>query len=153
MEPFYFLHGPETFYQTEVIQALIQKCITEDNRDFNLETFDARESTVNHWLGSARTLSFLGGIKLVVVRNLHEAVPQDQDVQTLIDYAQFPIPEACVVITADKVDRKRKLFKTLIKLKTAVACETPKENELASWLQNGLGKQVIRYPLMRHVFL
>jgi len=46
MEPFYFLHGPETFYQTEVIQALIQKCITEDNRDFNLETFDARESTV-----------------------------------------------------------------------------------------------------------
>ena len=74
MEPFYFLHGPETFYQTEVIQALIQKCITEDNRDFNLETFDARESTVNHWLGSARTLSLLGGLKLVVVRNLYVAI-------------------------------------------------------------------------------
>ena len=133
MEPFYFLHGPETFYQTEVIQALIQKCITEDNRYFNLETFDARESTVNHWLGSARTLSFLGGIKLVVVRNLHEAIPKDQDAQTLIDYAQSPIPEACVVITADKVDRKRKLFKTLTKLKTAVACEAPKENE--HWLR------------------
>jgi len=133
MEPFYFLHGPETFYQTEVIQALIQKCITEDNRYFNLETFDARESTVSHWLGSARTLSFVGGTKLVVVRNLHEAVPQDQDAQTLIDYAQSPIPEACVVVTADKVDRKRKLFKTLTKLKTAVACEAPKENE--HWLR------------------
>ena len=139
-EPFYFLYGPETFYQTEVIQALIQKCITEDNRDFNLETFDARESTVNHWLGSARTLSFLGGIKLVVVRNLHEAVPQDQDAQTLIDYAQSPIHEACVIITADKVDRKRKLFKTLTKLKTAVACEAPKENELASWLRKRAGE-------------
>ena len=139
-EAFYFLYGPETFYQTEVIQALIQKCITEDNRDFNLETFDARESTVNHWLGSARTLSFLGGIKLVVVRNLHEAVPQDQDAQTLIDYAQSPIPEACVVITADKVDRKRKLFKTLPGLKTAVACEAPKENELASWLRKRAGE-------------
>jgi DNA polymerase-3 subunit delta len=140
MEPFYFLHGPETFYQTEVIQALIQKCITEDNRYFNLETFDARESTVNHWLGSARTLSFLGGIKLVVVRNLHEAIPKDQDAQTLIDYAQSPIPEACVVITADKVDRKRKLFKTLTGLKTAVACEAPKENELASWLRKRAGE-------------
>ena len=95
---------------------------------------------MSHWLGSARTLSFLGGIKLVVVRNLHEAVPQDQDAQTLIDYAQSPIPEACVVITADKVDRKRKLFKTLTKLKTAVACETPKENELASWLQKRAGE-------------
>jgi len=132
-EAFYFLYGPETFYQTEVIQALIKKWITEDNRDFNLETFDARESTVGHWLGSARTLSFVGGTKLVVVRNLHEAVPQDQDAQTLIDYAQSPIPEACVVVTADKVDRKRKLFKTLTKLKTAVACEAPKENE--RWLR------------------
>ena len=132
-EAFYFLYGPETFYQTEVIQALIKKWITEDNRDFNLETFDARESTVSHWLGSARTLSFVGGTKLVVVRNLHEAVPQDQDAQTLIDYAQSPIPEACVVVTADKVDRKRKLFKTLTKLKTAVACEAPKENE--HWLR------------------
>ena len=132
-EAFYFLYGPETFYQTEVIHALIKKWITEDNRDFNLETFDARESTVSHWLGSARTLSFVGGTKLVVVRNLHEAVPQDQDAQTLIDYAQSPIPEACVVVTADKVDRKRKLFKTLTKLKTAVACEAPKENE--RWLR------------------
>ena len=132
-EPFYFLYGPETFYQTEVIRTLIQKYITEDNRDFNLETFDARESTVSQWLGSARTLSFLGGTKLVVVRNLHEAVPQDQDAQTLTDYTQSPISEACVIITADKVDRKRKLFKTLTKLKTAVACEAPKENE--GWLR------------------
>jgi DNA polymerase-3 subunit delta len=31
------------------------------------------------------------------------------------------------------VDRKRKLFKTLTKLKTAVACEAPKENE--HWLR------------------
>ncbi len=134
-EPFYFLYGPETFYQTEVIQALRRQWITDDNRDFNLETFDARESTVNHWLGSARTLSFLGGTKLVVVRNLHEAVPKDQDAQTLMDYAGSPIPEACLIITADKVDRKRKLFKVLAGLKTAVACEAPKENELINWLR------------------
>ncbi len=137
--PFYFLHGAETFYQTEIIRALIKKWITEDNREFNLETFDARESTVNHWLESAKTFSFMGGTKLVVVRNLHEAVPQDQAAQALIDYAQSPVAETCVVITADKADRKRKLFKTLTALKTAVACEAPKENELATWLQKQAG--------------
>jgi len=57
-EPFYFLYGPEIFYQTEVIQALTQQWITDDNRDFNLENFDARESTVNHWLGSAKLCLF-----------------------------------------------------------------------------------------------
>jgi DNA polymerase III subunit delta len=135
VEPFYFLYGPEVFYQTEVIQALCQALITEDNQDFNFETFDARESTVNHWLGSAKTLSFLGGTKLVVVRNLHDGIPKDQDALALIDYANSPIPEACVVITADKVDRKRKLYKSLTGLKTAVACEAPRENELTGWLQ------------------
>ena len=39
-EPFYFLYGPERYYQTEVLKALIQKLITEENRDFNLEEFD-----------------------------------------------------------------------------------------------------------------
>ena len=135
IEPFYFLYGPEIFYQTEIIQTLIKQWITDDNRDFNLETFDAQESTVNHWLGSAKTLSFLGGIKLVIVRNLHDAIPQDKEAQALIDYAENPIPEACLVVTSNKVDRKRKLFKILTGLKTAIACEAPKENELINWLR------------------
>ena len=134
-EPFYFLYGPEIFYQTEVIQTLIQQWITDDNRDFNMENFDARESTVNQWLGSAKTLSFLGGIKLVIVRNLHDAIPQDKEAQALIDYAESPIPEACLVITSNKIDRKRKLFKILAGLRTAIACEAPKENELTNWLR------------------
>ena len=103
IEPFYFLYGPEIFYQTEIIQALIQQSITDDNRDFNLENFDARDSTVNHWLGSAKTLSFLGGVKLVIVRNLQEAIPKDNEAQALMDYAQSPISEACLVITSNKV--------------------------------------------------
>ena len=43
-EPLYFLYGPETFYHVEAIRALTKKWINEDNRDFNLETFDARTS-------------------------------------------------------------------------------------------------------------
>lgn len=135
IEPFYFLYGPEIFYQTEIIQTLIKQWITDDNRDFNLETFDAQESNVNHWLSSAKTLSFLGGTKLVIVRNLHDAIPQDKEALALIDYAKNPIPEACLVVTSNKVDRKRKLFKILTGFKTSIACEAPKENELISWLR------------------
>jgi len=133
-DPFYFLYGTETFYHTEVIQSLVKQWITDENRDFNLENFDARESTVSDWIGSAKTLSFLGGKKLVIVRNLQDAIPQDKDAQALIDYAESPVSESCLLITSNKVDRKRKLFKKLVGLKTAVACEAPKENELINWL-------------------
>ena len=135
-EPFYFLYGPETFYHLEAIQLLSKKWINEENRDFNLENFDAKTSNVNNWLGSAKTLSFLGGTKLVIVRNLHAAVPKDEAAQSLIDYCSNPVAEACLVIIAYKIDKKRKIYKALTKIKGAVACEAPKENKLTSWLQD-----------------
>jgi len=135
-EPFYFLYGPETFYHVEAIRALTKLLINEDNREFNLETFDARTSSVNDWIGSVKTLSFLGGTKLVIVRNLHDAIPKDDAAESLISYCSNPVSDACLVITADKVDRKRKIYKALTKIKGAVACEAPKENVLVNWIRD-----------------
>ena len=72
IEHFYFLYGAERFYQVEIIKAIKRQLINDDNCDFNLETFDANSSSLNQWIGSVKTLSFLGGTKLVIVRNLHE---------------------------------------------------------------------------------
>ena len=125
--PLYFLYGSESFYRIEIIRALNQKLITPDNKDFNLENFEARETSVGDWVGAARTLSFMGGTKLLIVRNLHEATMKDFDQKTLLDYVSNPAKDSCFVITADKVDRKRKIYKTLISQKSAVLCEAPQE--------------------------
>ena len=65
--PFYFLYGSESFYHVEIVQALNRKLITPNNRDFNLENFEARKTSAGDWVGAARTLSFMGGIKLIIV--------------------------------------------------------------------------------------
>ena len=134
--PFYFLYGPESFYRVEIIQALSQKLITPDNRDFNLENFEARESSAGDWVGAAKTLSFMGGVKLVIVRNLHETTLEDSDQKTLLDYIADPGLDSCLVITADKVDRKRKLYKNLTSQKGAVPCEAPQEAGLTTWVKH-----------------
>lgn len=133
--PLYFLHGEEKFLHTEIIRALIGKFITEDNRDFNLESFDAKSSPVGDWIASAKTLSFFGGIKLVVVRGLHEASLPPEEVEQLLEYTAHPLEETCLVMTADKADRKKKLFKSLTQQPWAVACEAPRERELIPWIQ------------------
>ena len=150
IEHFYFLYGAERFYQVEIIKAIKRQLITDDNSDFNLETFDAKSSSLNQWIGSVKTLSFLGGTKLVIVRNLHEVFSKQKDLeedleelnlQALIDYAKTPLAEACLVITADKVDRRLKLIKTLTELKSAVCCEPPdpknyaEKKRLLTWIQ------------------
>ena len=144
IEHFYFLYGAERFYQVEIIKAIKRQLITDDNYDFNLETFNAKSSSLNQWIGSVKTLSFLGGTKLVIVRNLHEVFSKQKDLeglnlQALIDYAKTPLAEAYLVITADKVDRRLKLIKTLTELKSAVCCEAPKNDaekrRLWTWVQ------------------
>ena len=144
IEHFYFLYGAERFYQVEIIKAIKRQLITDDNCDFNLETFDANSSSLNQWIGSVKTLPFLGGTKLVIVRNLHEVFSNKKDLeelnlQALIDYAKTPLAEACLIITADKVDRRIKLIKTLTELKSAVCCEAPQnnaeKNKLWPWIQ------------------
>ena len=74
IERFYFLHGSEKVYQGQVVQALTQQLITEDNRDFNLVVFNGEKSSVCQWLDSAKTIPFMGGTKLVVVENMKDKI-------------------------------------------------------------------------------
>jgi len=145
-ESFLFLFGEERFFQTEIIGRLTEKLLTPDNRDFNYECFDASESRPEAWIESARTLSFFGGQKLIVVRNLHNASLSSEkanrnasispdEVDRLMAYLSKPLPEACLVITADKIDRKKKLHKFLEKCPGAVDCSPPSEGFLVSWLK------------------
>ena len=165
IQHFYFLHGSERVYQKQVLQALTAKLVTADNRDFNFEEFDGRYSSVHQWIDAAKTISFMGGTKLVLVENMHdkftlsekdtvieeikeslqdpdidEIAPdiskaqQEQDIGTLIDYANAPIEGVCLVVVSGKLDRRRKLLKKLADGKGSVCCETPKEYTLVPWV-------------------
>lgn len=140
--PLYFLWGEESFIRAEMIRRLTDLLTTPDNRDFNLENFDAKTDPLQTWLGAARTISFLGDQKLVVVRNLEELYrneensPSDADIKQLLKYAANPIPETCLVMTAAKADRKRKLFKALTKVDGAGECVAPKDPVLINWLKD-----------------
>jgi DNA polymerase-3 subunit delta len=133
--PIYFLYGEERFYHVEVLGALTRRLIDADNREFNLETFAAAAGRVEIWIGAANTVSFLGGRKLVIVRDLQDATLGEKDVEALLSYLKNPCPETCFVVTADKIDRKRKLYKALADLKTAVECVAPAEASLSGWLR------------------
>ncbi|MCF8721764.1 DNA polymerase III subunit delta [Nitrospina gracilis] len=140
--PVYFLYGEEDFFSRELLRLLTEKLITPENRDFNFESFEGKTSHPNDWIEAAKTFSFLGGDKLIVVRNAEEASFTDTDIQTLIDYTKNPAPDACLVLTARKADRKRKLYKHLTGLPGAGDCAPPKEGELVMWIKNrakGLG--------------
>ena len=134
-ETVYFLFGQEKFYHAEIVRALKANIVTEENEEFNLQTFEAKSTSIEEWLGAANTFSFLGGRKLVVIRDLHESSLDKKAVESFLNYINEPSPETCLVLMADKVDRKRKLDRVLVGLKTAVDCAAPPAAVLPGWLQ------------------
>lgn len=131
----YFLYGEEKFFHTEIIQTLLQKLLTPENREFNLESFEAKSSSVNDWLSAVKTLPFLGGTKVVVVKGLHEVTLLPKQTELLLGYIKDPIPGTCLILTANKADRKKNIFKGLTKIQGAVSCEAPKESSLIPWIK------------------
>jgi len=117
------------------MRAILKNLITTDNREFNLETFEAKSSSVNDWISATKTLSFLGGTKVVIVKNLHEITLPPKECEALLGYIKDPIQGTCLILTADKADRKKKLFKSLTKHAGAVACDAPNEMTLIPWIK------------------
>ncbi len=133
--PVYFLYGPERFFATEVIHHLTQQIVTDDNRDFNFETFEGATSKPADWINSARTLSFFGGNKLVIVDAVDGHSWDDAGIAMMVEYAKKPVSEACLVMTALKADRKRKVYKALCALPGSAECAPPHERTLSPWLK------------------
>ncbi len=132
--PVYFLYGEERFFQIEILNSLQKFLITPENEEFNRETFDGASSSPSDWLQSVQTLSFFGGIKLTVVRDFHEVSLDKPAVEKLISYVKNPSPESTLVLMADKIDRKKKIFKSLASIDYAVPCSSPKEGALIQWI-------------------
>ena len=66
---------------------------------------------------------------------MHAAILKEFDQKTLLNYIAEPTLGCCFVITSDKADRKRKLYKTLVSQKGAVLCEAPHESGLITWVK------------------
>ncbi len=139
--PIYFLYGEERFFQIEILNALQKALITPENEEFNRETFDAASSSPSDWIQSVQTLSFFGGKKLAIVRNLHEATLDKPSVEKLLSYVKNPSPDGTLVLTADKIDRKKKVFKSLAAINCAVSCSSPNEGALVQWISKQAQKR------------
>ena len=139
--PVYFLHGQERFYQIEILNVLERTLFNLENKESNRETFNAASSSCSDWLQSLQTLSLFCSKKFVVVRDLHEANIDKTSIEKLLSYIEDPVPTSILVLTADKIDRKKTIFKFLAKMDSAVSCSPPSEGNLIQWISQRAKKR------------
>jgi DNA polymerase-3 subunit delta len=144
--PLYLITGEERFLRDELLRALRKEALAGGLPDFNEDKFTAGEVDVERVLGAARTVPMMANKRLVLVRDIDRwdaASGSDESatastsagpLDRLAQYAAEPVPTTCVVLTASKLDGRRKLTALAKKQGFLVTCDALGTREQATWV-------------------
>ncbi|OIJ16675.1 DNA polymerase III subunit delta [Anaerobacillus alkalilacustris] len=145
--PIYLLYGTEVFLIEEIIHSIINKVLTEDEYDFNLSTYELKETPISLAIEEALTIPFMGSYRVVIVKDPQFLTGKDQtkvehDLKAFESYILNPVPETIFVVVApyEKLDERKKIVKLLKKEAEVVAALPFNEQEMDKWLENRVKK-------------
>ena len=162
--PLYLLLGAESFLRDEALGALKSFVFERSPRDFNYDTHDAGEGQLEHALASARTLPMMGPLRLVVIRRIDELYRKAKGgakakskvtsarkrreridpVSLFEDYVADPEPRSIVVLTAEKVDRRRRVWKQLDQAGVVVELRPLFARDVPGWISRRATRMGLR---------
>lgn len=138
--PLYLLYGTETYFINETMQLLMSEALEEEDREFNVVTYDLEESYVEEALEDARTLPFFGERKIIIMKSPFFLTAQkeklEQNIKALEEYIAEPSPFAIVVFIApyEKLDERKKITKLLKKTAEVVEANAMQVQDVQKWI-------------------
>ena len=127
------LYGQESYFVEEGLQAIRNAVVRPEDRDFNLTQFHGRDFKAIDVVEQARTFPVFADRRLVIIKNVHEASADQLD--GLLTYIEDPVPETVLLLTAEKIDARRKIFQVLKKTGTAIEFKKIYENQLPTFVR------------------
>ncbi len=143
LQPVYFFAGEETGFIDEGVELLLQKLVTPEIRDFNLDIFYGSEAGAARVIDSATSFPLQAPYRVVLLREVQKLSPGD--LEALAKYAGHPSRTTYLIITLREKDSRKKGIEALRKASACVECKTLYENQIVPWIQKHvrhLGKSI-----------
>lgn len=131
--PLLLLHGEEGFLLERAQHRVRDLAIPPECRDFNFHVFQGREVKGDSILDAARTLPVFNSRRLVLVKDIQHSPAAE--LETLLGYLQDPSPETILLLTADKIDARRKFFQEFKKRGEIVEFKRPYDNQIPAFVR------------------
>ncbi|SHG27651.1 DNA polymerase III subunit delta [Flagellimonas flava] len=135
--PIYFLMGEEAYYIDKISQYVAENVLTEDERGFNQMVLYGKDTSVDDIVANAKRFPMMAQYQVVIVK---EAQHLSRTIENLISYAEQPQPTTILVICYKykKLDKRKKLYKTI--QKNGILFESKKlyENQVSEWIRRTL---------------
>ncbi len=154
--PVYLFFGEEFIYKS-ALEMLLEEVVPTLNRKFHYEAFEGSRENILDAVRQLNTYSLLGGMKVVALLDSdiffskqdeagrlesekqsfemdHSAsIPESPDMSDmLVEALEHGFPRNhCLIITAEMVDKRRRLFKVINDIGVVVDCAVPKSERQA----------------------
>ncbi|RHW38606.1 DNA polymerase III subunit delta [Lysinibacillus yapensis] len=141
--PVYLIYGQESYFIDETINRI--KATLNSTEETEVRVFDMEESPVDAVIDEADTFPFFSEKKLVIAKNAYflKAAEKgkekiDHNVKRLENWLANPSDFCVTVFIApyEKLDERKKITKTMKDKSVVLFAETPKENDLATWVKS-----------------
>lgn len=133
--PGFVLCAGESYLVQKAVDGIKTRLMRGNTRGVHLETLDGRTTIMGDVIEQICTFSFFGEKKMVLVRQAPmfavkagagEVSYSENDLKRLSDVVEGGIPEGhFLVMTAESLDRRRKIVKTLEKTGLIIDCTVP----------------------------
>ncbi len=140
-KPIYFLMGEETYYIDKISEFIEQNVLDETEKGFNQQVIYGRDSNIENIVAAAKRFPMMAEKQVIIVK---EAQDLSRTIEKLESYAENPQPTTVLVVNYKykKLDKRKKLHKTISK--TGLIFESKKlyDNQVPDWIRRVLsGKE------------
>jgi len=151
LKPAYLILGDDLPKVEYALKRLKSRIVEQSGSDLNIDEFDAGEHDALQVVNAANTMAFLGGTRLVLVRNAQVWLKADKSI--VVGYLEAPAPDACLALVAEKVPPGDVLRLAMEKHGEVLEFRAPKEGELPQWLVREAGRRGVRLGLNEARFM
>ncbi len=133
IKPIYFLMGEEPYYIDKISDFIADNILTEEERGFNQMVIYGRDSTVEDIVSNAKRYPMMAERQVVIVK---EAQDLSRTIEKLVEYAENPQPTTVLVVCYKykKIDKRKKLHKTISKSGVIFEGKRLYENQVGDWI-------------------
>ncbi|MDF2607120.1 MAG: putative polymerase delta subunit [Bacillales bacterium] len=134
------LYGLENYIINERINFYTNKFLSDEDKEFNLITYDMQETSIEVAIEDAETMPFFGDYKVIILRNSKfltgEKHKIEQNLDLLISYIENPSPYTILIIETpnEKLDERKKVVKRIKELAKVHECNQLSIHELEKWI-------------------
>lgn len=138
--PLYYFYGDEEYLKNKAVHIVSERLGEKINRGLNFEVFSSSSTPIVTLLDHARTIPFLGGRKIVLLKEAEKISAQEQE--HLFSYVESPSKKTTLILTSSAVNFRSNTFKPLLKSLAKHAgyglvleLNHPYQNEIPEWIK------------------